>query len=193
MDKIPHIIFATSNNNKLNEVRKIFERQSPIKIVHLNVDLIEIQSDDLEKIAISSLKSCYHKCKDTPTFVEDSGIFIKALNNFPGPYSAYVYRTIGLKGIMTLMQKKIIRNAYFQSLIALRIDKDIYTFSGKVEGKISNKISKSGWGYDPIFVPDCDGIKTFGELGDKKIYLSHRYHSTIKLLAFLEKLYFREE
>ena len=58
-----------------------------------------------------------------PIFVEDAGLFIDALEGFPGPYAAYVYHTIHNNGILKLMETIQNRNAKFQSVIAYLIVK----------------------------------------------------------------------
>jgi XTP/dITP diphosphohydrolase len=45
----------------------------------------------------------FEKC-GLPIIVEDAGLFVEALNGFPGPYSSYVYKTIGNEGLLKLME-----------------------------------------------------------------------------------------
>lgn len=183
----PEIFFVTSNLHKYNEINTIFKQYTSIKLRLLQTNLVEIQSSDLEEIAIFSLKKCAETIEHNLIFVEDSGLFIKQLNGFPGPYSAYIFRTIGLKGILTLMEKFEKREAYFQSSIALKIENEIKVFTERVQGLISLRISDLGWGYDPIFIPKCDGILTYGELGLRKNTFSHRFLATHELIKFLKK------
>ena len=151
-------------------------------------DIIIVAPKRLEKIATFSLKQCNHKFDNNPIFVEDSGLFIHILNGFPGPYSAYVFDTLGLRGIINLMRNIEDRKAYFQSTIALKINNQVEIFTERVKGRISLKISETGWGYDPIFITTSDGSLTFGELGEKKNYHSHRYLATLRLIDFLKNL-----
>ena len=181
-------VFVTSNIHKYHEIQGIFAQHSPIKLKLQQTSLLEIQSVDLEKIATFSLKQCNHKFDNNPIFVEDSGLFIHILNGFPGPYSAYVFDTLGLRGIINLMRNIEDRKAYFQSTIALKINNQVEIFTERVKGRISLKISDTGWGYDPIFIPNSDGSLTFGELGEKKNYHSHRYLATLRLIDFLKNL-----
>jgi XTP/dITP diphosphohydrolase len=112
-----------------------------------------------------------------PIFVEDAGIFVKALNGFPGPYSSYVYRTLGTKGILKLMSNIKSRGAYFQAIIAFSNPEEQPTcFIGRVKGKISLKErGTSGFGYDPIFEPSKGDGRTFAEMStEEKNRLSHR-------------------
>ena len=137
----PEVFFVTSNLHKYTEINSIFEQYTSIQLRLLQINLVEIQSSDLEEIAIFALENCTETIKETPIFVEDSGLFIKSLNGFPGPYSAYIFRTLGLKGILTLMENFENREAYFQSSIALKIDNGTRVFTERVQGKISQEIS----------------------------------------------------
>ncbi|MFX0124046.1 MAG: RdgB/HAM1 family non-canonical purine NTP pyrophosphatase [Candidatus Hodarchaeota archaeon] len=187
--KNPEIFFITSNIHKYNEINTIFQQYTSIQLKLLQTDLVEIQSSDLEEIAIFSLKQCAETIKHDFIFVEDSGLFIKQLNGFPGAFSAYIFKTLGLKGILTLMENFENREAYFQSTIALRIKNEIEVFTERVKGRISQSISNLGWGYDPIFIPNNDGNLTYGELGQKKETISHRFHATRKLIKFLKEYF----
>ncbi|MFX1516503.1 MAG: non-canonical purine NTP pyrophosphatase [Promethearchaeota archaeon] len=183
------IFFVTSNLHKYDEINAIFMQYTSIQLKLLQINLVEIQSSNLEEIAIFSLKKCAEITDHDCIFVEDSGLFITQLQGFPGPYSAYIFKTLGLKGILTLMEGFKNREAYFQSTIALKIEDRIETFSERVHGIISEKITDSGWGYDPIFIPKSDGVLTYGELGPKKNFLSHRFFATQKLINFLKKYF----
>jgi XTP/dITP diphosphohydrolase len=186
----PIVMFATSNTQKFKEVKMLFDNRN-ISLRHLQIDIVEIQSTSLEDIAIAALKSCFEIYNHNLIFVEDSGLFIRRLKNFPGPYSSYVYKTIGLKGILKLMKDVVDRTAYFQATIALKTEEEIKVFTGIVEGQISYSISDFGWGYDPIFIPDNHGSLTYGELGLKKRFISHRFLAAIKLIEFLKKSIFK--
>jgi XTP/dITP diphosphohydrolase len=113
--------------------------------------------------------------------VEDAGLFIDALDGFPGPYAAYVYKTIHNSGILKLMKNLPDRKAKFQSVIAYCDEQtvcDPTCFEGEVKGEITpierKEQGKSGFGFDPIFQPD-GSKKTFAEMTiDEKNGCSHR-------------------
>ena len=69
--------------------------------------------------------------------------FIDSLNGFPGPYSSYVYDTIGNKGIIRLLENIETRDAKFVAIIAYcnGVD-DIQLFESSIPGKISSFIEK---------------------------------------------------
>ena len=180
------ISFISSNKHKYQEIKAIFEQNSKIQVEHIQKHLNELQSDNLEEIAIFSLKNLSTDFYRKYFFVEDSGLFIKSLNGFPGPYSSYVFNKLGNEGIIKLMRNIEKREAYFQSTIALRTNTGLNTFTDIIRGHISKKITESGWGYDPIFIVDSEFPNTLGDLGKKKDTMSHRYHATRKMINYLE-------
>jgi XTP/dITP diphosphohydrolase len=167
--------FVTSNVHKFQEARRVLSEYK-IATAMLRVGAIEIQDDNAENIAKTSAIDAV-KNSGLPVFVEDSGIFVEALNGFPGPYSSYVYRTVGIKGVLKLMKKIENRDAYFQAVIAFNSpEEELICFTGKVKGKISLQVrGKSGFGYDPIFKPSDGDGRTFAEMSaEEKNGLSHR-------------------
>ena len=70
-------------------------------VAMLRVKGDEIQSDSLKEIAQTSAINAFKRSR-LPIFVEDAGLFIDALSGFPGPYAAYVYKTIHNSGILTV-------------------------------------------------------------------------------------------
>ena len=167
--------FVTSNVHKFQEARRVLSEYK-IATAKLKVGAIEIQDDNLENIAKFSALDAVKNC-GLPIFVEDAGLFVEALNGFPGPYSAYVYRTVGTKGILKLMKNIKNRSAYFQSVIAFSSPEEKPTcFHGKVKGKISlQERGTSGFGYDPIFEPSKGDGRTFAEMTTaQKNLFSHR-------------------
>ena len=156
--------FVTSNVHKFMEAREVFSEYK-IAVAQLRVEAVEIQDDSLEKIAKYSVQDAVKNC-GLDVFVEDAGLFIESLNGFPGPYSKYVYETIGLEGILKLMKNISNRKAYFLSVIAYGgPDEQLSCFVGKVKGTISLQTRGcGGFGYDPIFVPLNRDGRTFAEL-----------------------------
>jgi XTP/dITP diphosphohydrolase len=167
--------FVTTNVHKFQEARRVLSEYK-IATAMLRVEAVEIQDDNAENIAKTSAMDAV-KNSGLPVFVEDAGIFVEALNGFPGPYSSYVYRTVGTKGILKLMRNVENREAYFQAVIAFSSPEDEpICFTGRVRGKISLKErGNSGFGYDPIFVPSKGDDRTFAEMSaEEKNRLSHR-------------------
>ncbi|WP_069807006.1 XTP/dITP diphosphatase [Vulcanisaeta thermophila] len=183
------IHFITGNEHKYREASSVLSRYGIGVVMERGLRKIEIQSENIEDIVKYSLSLV---CNGAGRYlvVEDDGLFIKALGGFPGPYSAYVYKTIGLKGILKLMEGINDREAYFKSIVGLCTpDGEIHLFTGTVDGEISREIRGSeGFGYDPIFIPKGFN-KTFAELGlEIKNAISHRARAFMALGEWLLRL-----
>jgi len=169
------IFFASSNVHKYEEAEKILS-EFGIRLGFFQTELVEIQDDSLSKIALQKSLNAYEKCKK-PVIIEDDGLFIDSLSGFPGPYSSYIFNTIGNNGILKLIGDN--RDAQFVAIIAFcDSSNEPILFESSVTGTISKNIQDGGWGYDPIFIPEKQK-KTYAELADKN-KLSHRYESLQK-------------
>ena len=189
------IVFATNNKHKLEEIRNILDNTLNI----LSLDDINCHEDipetgsTIEENAL--IKARYIKEKyGYDCFADDTGLEIKSLNNEPGVYSA---RYAGndhnseknMQKVLENLKGKNDRSACFRTCIALITSNNEYLFEGKIEGEIiTEKKGESGFGYDPIFVPD-GYIQTFAELGnDIKNKISHRALAVKKLINFLQPI-----
>ncbi len=169
------IFFATGNLHKFNEARRILAEYD-IAVAMLKVKKLEIQDENLENVAKTSALNIIRET-NLPIIVEDAGLFIEALNGFPGPYSSYVYQTLGIAGILKLLGGIENREATFKSAVAFcNPSGDLKYFQGTVKGRIAKKPrGSSGFGFDPIFEPKELPEKTFGEMTvDEKSRFSHR-------------------
>ena len=170
MQMLSDISFVSSNKNKFEEAKNIVSKFG-LKLEFLQYSLQEIQADTMEEIATHKAMKAF-SIYSKPVIVEDAGLFIKSLNGFPGPYSSFVFDTIGNKGILRLVSVK--RDAVFRSIVAYcERDGDVHLFSADVSGSISKKEHGKQWGFDPIFIP-AGKNKTYSQLKEKN-QISHRY------------------
>ncbi|HZS74196.1 MAG TPA: non-canonical purine NTP pyrophosphatase [Candidatus Nitrosotalea sp.] len=164
------VFFVSSNKHKFEEVEKIVSKFG-LKLGLLKLPLQEIQADDLEDIAKHKALHAFSLCSK-PVIVEDAGLFIKSLHGFPGPFSSYVFDTIGNDGILKLLDVK--RDAIFKSVIAYcERSGVVHLFGASVSGTISRKKYGTKWGFDPIFIPRGKN-KPYSKLAEKN-QISHRY------------------
>jgi XTP/dITP diphosphohydrolase len=185
---VKDIYFITSNKGKYKEVaNKLIEID--YNVIQKNLGYPEIQANTLEDVVnfgVNYILKRFNK----PFIIEDAGIFIKYLNDFPGVYSADVYYKIGCKGILKLLEDvNTDRDAYFKSVIAyVDSKKQIHIFIGECFGNIGfEEIGSNGFGYDPIFIPK-DENKTFAEMTiDEKNRFSHRGNSLDKLVKYIKE------
>jgi len=183
------ILLATGNIHKFDEARRVLA-ESGISAGMLKVKKVEIQSDCLEEIAECSVIDAFNRCR-LPLIVEDAGLFVAALKGFPGPYAAYVYKTISNPGILKLMEMVPNRKATFRSIIAYYDGRsDVICFEGEALGRIANDEIwgnlKTGFGFDPIFQP-VGSEKTFAEMTiEEKNYYSHRANAVRKFAEWFK-------
>jgi len=183
-------VVVTSNPGKAREFEDLFSRYGlsfrvePIKTP-------EIQAMDLRLIAEESALYAYDVLRE-PVMVEDAGLFIDALGGFPGPFSSYAYKTIGIRGILKLMEGVEDRRARFISVIAFYTPMigSVKTFAGEVEGYISYEPRGSGgFGFDPIFIPAEGDGRTFAELSmEEKNRFSHRARAARKFAEWISSI-----
>ena len=186
------IVFATNNSHKLEEVRAIVSGM--INIVSLSDigchDDIPETADTLEGNAL--LKAKYVKERfGYDCFADDTGLEVEALNGEPGVRSArYAGETqdsnANMDKLLQELNDKQNRKARFRTVIALIMNGKEEYFEGIISGQIiEERRGNTGFGYDPIFVPDGHN-ETFAELGaDIKNKISHRGIATRK---FAERL-----
>lgn len=179
------INLITSNKNKVKEFQQILEPK--IKVNHIEISYPELRSDNPEEIARHSAEMLANKLKKI-VVVEDSGLFINALNGFPGTCSAYIHKRIGLQGIIKLMKGIKNRNCTYKSAVACcEPNKKPASFLGEEKGKVASSIRGSfGFGHDPIFIPE--GInKTYGEMKNCVELKKFRRKAVEKLKEYLLK------
>ncbi|RXG34033.1 XTP/dITP diphosphatase [Methanohalophilus sp. WG1-DM] len=178
------IVFVTGNSGKFREIKAILGQRG-IEVLQNTDGYPELQEDDLEPIAAEGARWACEKL-GMPVMVDDSGLFIDALNGFPGPYSAFVEDKLGNPKVLKLMEDEENRSAYFKSVIGYcEPGKEPLTFTGTVEGNIAyEEKGEGGFGYDPIFLY---GARTFGEMGDEeKNKVSHRKRAVDRFVEWVD-------
>jgi len=180
------VYFATSNVHKIKEATQV-AKEYGVELVPTQAPKIELQSDNLRDVAVYAAVLAYQHVK-APVIVEDAGLFVIALKGFPGPYSSYVYKTIGVNGLLKLMEGIEDRRAYFLSVVAFAYDEGVKVFYGRVYGEIAREARGSkGFGFDPIFIPK-GSTKTFAEMDvEEKNRYSHRAHAIRRFCEWLVK------
>lgn len=187
------LVFATNNAHKLAEVKAILEPGfSIISLADLDCeDDIPETGETLEKNAL--LKANYiHEKFGLDCFADDTGLEVEALNGEPGIFSA---RYAGndhnshnnMCKVLKLLGNSQNRKACFRTVIALIQGEETKFFEGRIDGAITiQPRGESGFGYDPIFVPD-GYVVSFAQLSaEEKNQISHRALAVKKLVAYLQ-------
>jgi len=187
------LVFATNNQHKLKEVQAMLTNFEIVSLADINCyDDIPETAPTLEGNAILKANFITEKY-GLDCFADDTGLEVAALNNEPGVYSArYAGENNNAEANMNKLLKNLENNpnrkAQFKTAIALNIQGKQFIFEGICEGTIlSEKRGKSGFGYDPVFMPD--GFKTsFAEMDmNEKGKISHRGKAIEKLVTFLNE------
>ncbi len=190
------LVFATNNKHKLQEVRDIIG--SGVEVLSLAdidcTDDIPETAETLEGNALIKARYIFEKY-GANCFADDTGLEVEALEGAPGVYSArYAGDGHDSEANMNKLLENLTgennRSAQFRTVIALIIDGEEKLFNGIVKGEITReKRGASGFGYDPIFVPE--GYKeSFAQMeSSTKNSISHRYRATKQLSDYLKELY----
>ncbi len=175
------IYFATGNKEKAKEAEYILGRN--VEIADLELD--EIQSTDLEKIAIHKLTQAYEKLK-SPVIVDDVALEIDVWDGFPGPFVKFIHDKNN-KRILRMLKNEKNREATLICTLGYHDGKKIHCFTGKLRVTISKKeLGENGWGLDPILIPKGKKL-TFSQMTEKeKNSDSHRARALKLLKNFLD-------
>lgn len=190
------ICFATNNLHKLEEVRHKVASLS-ININSLSdIGCAEELPETQDTIPGNSLQKAIYVFSHygIPCFADDTGLEVDALNGAPGVYSArYAGPQRNSADNIELLLSKLKdhgdRSAQFRTVITLvGLSPEPVVFEGVVRGVIGTTLrGSSGFGYDPVFIPDGHA-RTFAELSlSEKNQLSHRAIAVSKLIAFLSQ------
>ncbi len=196
-----NLIFATNNQHKIEEIKGL--SRNTIRVSGLLEEGFsgEIPEDFPTIEQNASQKSWYiFNLFGKNCFSDDTGLEVEALNGDPGVYSARFSRigdiqypqldiTNGnITKLLYLMKNENNRKANFKTVISLILAGVEYQFEGIIPGQISmEKSGISGFGYDPVFIPngwDCSFAEMSLEIKNK---ISHRAIAMNRLLAFLRE------
>ena len=187
-------VFATNNAHKLEEVTAILGNKIELlsmKDINCHADIPET-ADTLEGNALLKARYIFENYQ-LDCFADDTGLEVEALNGAPGVYSARYAgdahnSKANMKKLLQDMEGIENRKAQFRTVFALIINGKEHLFEGIVKGEITkHRHGTSGFGYDPVFIPE-GYTQTYAEMGNElKNKISHRALATNKLCNFLSK------
>jgi XTP/dITP diphosphohydrolase len=203
------ILVATRNSGKIREIRDAL-RSLPVQLRHLdefpNVSAIEEVGQTYEENAV--LKALgYSRQTGLFALADDSGLEVDALGGMPGVFSARfggeeASDAERIEKLLTMLSehRDSKRTARFVCCVALigwqgveqpmtRTDPRVLNVTeARCEGYIANAArGTSGFGFDPVFVPE-DYSMTFAELPPEvKATISHRALALKAMRQFLDR------
>ena len=194
----PILVFATANENKVSEVRKLLDGLFEVKSL-IDIGCIEDipeTSNTLEGNA--KQKADYVKEKyGFDCFADDTGLEVYALDGAPGVFTARYGgpqkdAIQNMNHLLNELEKvgaleRNDRRAQFRTSIHLIVKGEGVTLEGICKGEIAKKLSGTkGFGYDPIFIPEGEE-RTFSEMDpEEKNNISHRGRAIRKMIERLD-------
>lgn len=195
------LVFASNNAHKLAEIKALCSAFS-IKILSLSdIGFIEeIEETELTLEGNSRLKAeRIHEFSGRNVFSDDTGLEVYQLGMEPGVFSS---RYAGeppddennIRKLLRNLEGETDRRARFRTVVTLIYEGEISQFDGIVEGYISEEAKgASGFGYDPIFIPEGFSISFAQMTAEEKNSTSHRKRALTKTIRFLEERIRSEE
>ncbi len=176
--KLDELVFVTSNEGKLREAEAVLG----IALRHRPLDLVEPQSLDLHEVVRSKAAAAFELIK-APVLVEDTGLELLGLGGFPGPLIRWLLASVGASGICRIAHAFGDPRAVARCVTCAADGSQIIVGEGAVLGTIAAQPrGRGGFGWDPAFIPDDGGGRTYGEMDDdEKNLISHRRKAFIAL------------
>ena len=193
------LLLGTRNPGKIYEIKLILG-DLPLEFSSLNdFPDVAVAVEDADTYAGNAIKKARFYARETgvPTLADDSGLEVEALSGAPGVISArYAGEHANDSDRRKLLLAELAktgsdnRRARFVCAVAIAtVAGEVLNLSeGICEGTITfEPRGESGFGYDPLFVPDGYD-QTFGELSDEiKNRISHRARALLKVRDFLNQ------
>jgi XTP/dITP diphosphohydrolase len=188
------IILASNNKHKIEELKQILGTEYTLKSLAEIGCYEEIEEYGTTFHQNSEIKAKYVFDKfGLNVIADDSGLEIEALGGKPGVYSARyagepTNHSANIQKVLSELENSTNRSARFVTIITLFLDGQKYFFEGEIKGTITKNLKgSSGFGYDPVFIPDGYTL-TFAEMSaELKNSISHRKNALLKMINFLKK------
>lgn len=130
------VVFVTHNKGKIAAANK---QLAGINFKVFEHDLEEPRSDDITYISKYKVMEAY-KLVNKPCISLDCGFWIDELDGFPRAFVNFALDTIGIEGILKLMEGKQNRACRFTECLSYYDGKEVHQFMGKHEGVLSEEI-----------------------------------------------------
>lgn len=178
------IVFVTHNKGKIATAKR---NMKDVDFVVFEYELEEPRSDDITYISKYKVMEAY-KLVQKPCVSLDCGFLIDELNGFPRAFVNFALDTIGIEGILKLMEGKENRSCRFTECLSYYDGKELYQFMGKHEGTLTTEIvgtdSNEKWS-DLWYIYKPAGYdKTLSQMTDEERANRVRYESVSSMEEF---------
>jgi len=175
---------VTSNAGKYREVARAL-RAAGIPVRRVATTYPEIQAESLEAVLRAAADGLDRRVQGD-YLADDSGLFVDALRGFPGVFSAHAFHTLGCEGLLRLLRGVRNRSARFECRFLIAAGGKHRIVGGTCRGRIAPSLrGESGFGFDPIFIPE-GASRTFAEMStEEKNAVSHRGRAVREVIRSL--------
>ena len=172
------LLFVTGNKNKVAEAAAILG--SGFQVEQFDIDLPEVQTTLVKEVIQHKIEAAYAKAgRAAHVICEDTGLCFADINDFPGALIKFYHKALGNQGIVVHHGGS---RCTATTVIGYRNPEGTYLFEGSTQGRVAMKIVKDGFGWDPIFIPDGCGGRSYAEMTmEEKNAISHRSKAFKKL------------
>ena len=162
------ITYVTHNKGKIATAQ---EKLKNVKLKIFEYELEEPRSDDIKYISKYKVMQAY-KLVNKPCISLDCGFWIDELDGFPRAFVNFSLDTIGVDGILKLMENKENRSCRFTECLSYYDGKELHQFMGKHEGKLAKEVlgktTEKSWS-DLWYIFKPDGYdKTLAQMTDEE-------------------------
>ncbi len=188
------LVCASANPDKVAEIAAILD--GLVELLPRPADVPDVVEDEPTLVGNARLKAAAI-CRATglPAVADDTGLFVDALDGAPGVFTAryagegatYADNRATLLGALTGRSDRTAR--FVTVAMVVWPNGDELAVEGVCEGHIADdERGERGFGYDPVFVPDGAGGRTFSEMSeDEKHTISHRGRAFAALTVALRR------
>ena len=176
--------FLSSNPNKIAEAKAILS-PAGFELISVEKKLDEIQSGDVELLVRDKCIKAF-RLIGRPVFVEHTGLYIDALNGFPGGLSQIFWDSLGAERVARLFGREEDGRAVARTRIGYCDGRCVHQFEGEVSGRLATEPHGDTSQWDCVFIPQGSD-QTFAEMGERKNEVSMRRRALDQFVAFLHE------
>jgi XTP/dITP diphosphohydrolase len=175
--------FLSSNPNKIAEARAILS-PGGFELISVERKLDEIQSGDVEFLVRDKCIKAF-RLIGRPVFVEHTGLYIEALNGFPGGLTQVFWDTLGAERVSKLFGRED-GAAVARTRIGYCDGRCVHQFEGEVSGSLASEPRGDPSQWDCVFIPEGSD-ETLAEMGERKNEVSMRRKALDQFAAYLRR------
>lgn len=188
---INSILYATGNPGKIHSLQTVLNPLG-ISVSSVDLEIVEIQANSAREVAEDKVQKAFAEV-GKPVVVQDSAFIIPSLCNFPGPYTKYMLETVGLEGILRVVESYE-TPCSFSECLAYYDGSNMKVFETLIPGILTKKIAESAPKHatSPLwkaFIP-LSQEKTLAEMSEEEMSAWRQSRETdhygIQLAKWLE-------